>query len=136
MTTSVRATHHFLTEADVAALVSRVREAFLADGFLDAVELACVRSPAGGEVIGFSGVVDGKLEMLFIDPTWRGRGIGSRLLAQAIESRSVDRVDVNEQNEAAVAFYLRRGFEVAGRSELDGQGNPFPLLHLRWRGSA
>jgi len=23
------------------------------------------------------------------------------------------------------------GFEQVGRSELDGQGNPFPLLHMR-----
>lgn len=26
---------------------------------------------------------------------------------------------------------LAIGFEQIGRSELDGQGNPFPLLHLR-----
>lgn len=40
-------------------------------------------------------------------------------------------LDVNEQNEQAVGFYLHMGFEVAGRSELDGTGKPYPLLHLR-----
>jgi hypothetical protein len=28
------------------------------------------------------------------------------------------------------------GFEQVGRSELDGQGNPFPLLHMRLGGQA
>lgn len=129
----MRATHDFLGESDLAALVPQVREAFLAEGFLEAVRLACVRSAGGAEVVGFSGVVDGKLEMLFVDPAWRGRGVGSRLLRHALESQAVDRVDVNEQNGQAVGFYLRMGFEIAGRSELDGQGNPFPLLHLRLR---
>ncbi len=40
-------------------------------------------------------------------------------------------VDVNEQNTQALDFYLRRGFHVVGRSPLDGQGRPYPLLHLR-----
>ncbi len=37
---------------------------------------------------------------------------------------------VDEQNEQAVGFYLKMGFEVAGRSELDSTGKPFPLLHM------
>jgi putative acetyltransferase len=40
-------------------------------------------------------------------------------------------VDVNEQNPQGVGFYRHMGFEQVGRSELDGQGNPFPLLHMR-----
>jgi putative acetyltransferase len=40
-------------------------------------------------------------------------------------------VDVNEQNDQAVGFYRRMGFEVAGRSAVDGLGQPFPLLHMR-----
>jgi putative acetyltransferase len=42
-------------------------------------------------------------------------------------------VDVNEQNEAARRFYEACGFEVAGRSETDSAGRPFPLLHMRER---
>ena len=37
---------------------------------------------------------------------------------------------MNEANENALGFYLHFGFEVAGRSELDSAGRPFPLLHL------
>lgn len=30
-----------------------------------------------------------------------------------------------------MGFYLRMGFAVAGRSETDDVGRPFPILHLR-----
>lgn len=84
-----------------------------------------------GQVAGFVGVVDGKVEMLFIHPEWRGQGVGRRLLKHAVEALGATRVDVNEQNEQAVGFYQRMGFAVEGRSELDGLGKPFPLLHMR-----
>ncbi len=37
---------------------------------------------------------------------------------------------LNEQNPQAVGFYLHLGFSITARSELDGQGNAFPLLHM------
>ena len=40
-------------------------------------------------------------------------------------------MDVNEQNPQGVAFYRHMGFEQVGRSALDGQVNPFPLLHMK-----
>jgi putative acetyltransferase len=52
------------------------------------------------------------------------------LLNYAIEHQAAYKVDVNEQNPDAVGFYQHLGFNVIGRSPLDGQGNPFPLLHL------
>lgn len=39
-------------------------------------------------------------------------------------------VDVNEQNRAALDFYLMCSFEPIDRIELDDQGNPHPLSHL------
>jgi len=123
---SVRATHLFLSEADIQFLKPLVR-----DELPNVPGLACVRD-GKGEVAGFMGVVDGKIEMLFIDPTWRGQGIGRRLLEHAVQTLGATRVDVNEQNEQAVGFYLRMGFAVEGRSDLDSTGKPFPLLHLRY----
>jgi len=38
---------------------------------------------------------------------------------------------LNEQNEQSLAFYLRLGFKVEGRSEVDSTGKPFPLLHMQ-----
>ena len=46
----------------------------------------------------------------------------------------VDELDVNEQNPGAVEFYRRRGFEQVGRSPVDSDGRPFPLLHFRRAG--
>lgn len=37
---------------------------------------------------------------------------------------------MNEQNPLALGFYEQAGFRVAGRSERDEAGRPFPILHL------
>lgn len=60
-----------------------------------------------------------------------GRGIGKALLTHAIEELGVRAVDVNEDNTQAVGFYERLGFVQVGRSELDGQGKPYPTLHMK-----
>ncbi|MGE5702416.1 MAG: GNAT family N-acetyltransferase [Clostridia bacterium] len=66
-----------------------------------------------------------------VDLSYHGQGIGSRLLKHAeLQKGSHLYVDVNEQNEQAFAFYKRHGFTQTGRSEIDGTGRPFPLLHL------
>jgi putative acetyltransferase len=122
---SVRATHHFLSETDI-----QVIKPLIPDALAQVRELFCVRD-ADDRVAGFLGVEDSKIEMLFIHPNWRGRGIGSRLLKYATDVLGARLVDVNEQNDQAVGFYRRMGFEVEGRSELDSTGKPFPLLHMR-----
>ena len=68
--------------------------------------------------------------MLFVAAAHRGRGLGGDLLYEAIR-RGARRVDVNEQNEQGLGFYLHAGFEVAGRSASDALGLPFPILHLK-----
>jgi putative acetyltransferase len=82
------------------------------------------------KILGFSGVSGDKLEMLFIHPDYFGLGLGSMLLNKAIIEQGVTKVDVNEQNPDALTFYLKHGFQIVSRSELDEQGNPFPILHL------
>ena len=121
---SVRATHDFLPEANIQRLRPLILNVYLA-----AVTLRAARDDSG-RLLGFAGVHEGKLEMLFIDPACRGSGVGKARLAHAITELGVREVDVNEQNPQAVGFYLHLGFQVSGRSELDGQGEPFPLLHL------
>jgi putative acetyltransferase len=122
---SVRATHDFISEADIQFFKPLVR-----DVLPQMPVLTCVRDQQG-QVVGFLGLEAEKIEMLFIDPQWRGQGIGRNLLRQAIEVHGARTLDVNEQNAQAVGFYLNLGFEVVGRSETDGTGKPFPLLHLR-----
>jgi len=71
--------------------------------------------------------------MLFIDPQHRGQGLGRQLLRYAVECMNADELEVNEQNPQALAFYLKQGFEVIGRTEHDGLGQPYPLLRMRLR---
>ena len=82
------------------------------------------------QIAGFCGVHDGNIEMLFIAPEARGSGVGRLLVAYAINRQGARRVDVNEQNAQALGFYQHLGFGVTGRSPLDGQGKPYPLLHM------
>lgn len=123
---SARATHDFATEADLDFFRPVVRDV-LAGGKLS---VTCVRSDAG-QVTGFLGVAAGNVEMLFIHPDVRGQGAGRALLTHAIEQLGARTLDCNEQNPQALGFYLHMGFEVVGRSEIDGFGKPYPLLHMR-----
>src|SRR5512143_48917 len=124
---SVRATHHFLTESDVAALRPLVAEE-LASGAIDWwVLVSAAKRP-----IGFLGFTNDTIEALFIDPDHHGQGGGKLLVAQAQRlAAGALAVDVNEQNESGLRFYEARGFVVVGRSPTDTVGRPFPLLHMK-----
>lgn len=50
---------------------------------------------------------------------------------QTSNSLNIKYVDVNEQNVQGVGFYTHKGFDIFKRSELDEQGNPFPILHMK-----
>ncbi|ODU60218.1 MAG: GNAT family N-acetyltransferase [Comamonadaceae bacterium SCN 68-20] len=122
---SVRATHDFLSEADIAWLRPRIR-----NDYLHAVELIAFDNE-NGDILGFAGVADNKIEMLFVAPHARGQGVGKALLRHAVKRMKVAALDVNEQNPQARGFYEHLGFEVIGRSPLDSMNRPFPLLHMR-----
>src|SRR5262249_41172485 len=115
---SVRATHHFLTEANIQFFKS------LIDDDLAQVEILAGMRDGDGQIIGFIGVHGAEVEALFIHPEWRGQGIGRYLLTYAVETLGVTELDVNEQNDQAIGFYRRMGFEVVGRSAVDGLGQP------------
>lgn len=121
---AVQSTHLFLTSADIDFYASRMQQAYL-----PAVDLRVARMD--GSVIGFAGTAESTLEMLFVDDTFRGRGVGHALLRDALNRITPLQLDVNEQNPDAVEFYLRQGFLVTGRSEVDADGRPFPLLHMK-----
>ena len=98
--------------------------------YFDAVDLTCAKDQSG-IILGFCGVHEGNIEMLFISPESRGCGVGAYLAENAIKHKGVTKVDVNEQNPQALGFYEHIGFKVIGRSPLDGQGNPYPVLHMK-----
>lgn len=124
---SVRATHHFLTESDIAGLRPLVVEE------LASKTTAWYVLTTGGDVpIGILGYAPGAIEGLFIDPDHLGRGAGTRLIAHAQElARGALTLEVNEQNEAAVGFYTAAGFSIVSRSAHDGAGRPFPVLRMQ-----
>jgi len=121
---SVRATHDFLDEENIKSLKPLILE-----HYFDAVDLRIAKNEFN-KITGFIGVAEQNVEMLFISPDHRNKGIGSLLLKNAIKNQDARKVDVNEQNPDAVGFYEHLGFSIIGRSPLDGQGKPFPLLHI------
>jgi putative acetyltransferase len=121
---AVEGTHEFLTADDIDDIEKR-----LADEYLGSVEITV--ATFAGAPVGFSGLADGKLQMLFIGQQHRFRGVGSALLGHAIAKVPDLSLDVNEQNPQAVGFYLHHGFVMVGRSATDADGRPFPILHLR-----
>lgn len=76
------------------------------------------------------GISERKLEMLFLGPNERGKGLGRKLLEYGIKNYHVEELVVNEQNPAALHFYEHLGFEVICRFETDEQGNPYPILYM------
>ena len=121
---SVRATHTFLSKAEIAEIKPFVPQA------LTAVETLVV-AKRDGKPVGFMGVQDGRLEMLFLDPEVRGQGLGRQLLEYGIAHLGVTELTVNEQNPQAVGFYERLGFKTYRRTQLDEEGRPYPLLYMR-----
>ena len=130
---SVEATHQFLPPAEVERLFEDVRRLYLPGvESLWVAELS--ESPsAGARPVGFMGCNGPQVEMLFVDPACFRCGIGAALLAHAKAAHKRLTLDVNEQNPQALAFYKRQGFRIVGRSAQDGQGMPYPLLHMVWQ---
>jgi putative acetyltransferase len=118
---SVRATHHFLPEDYLQEIKT------LLPSILPAVPVYIFKTEKG-TIKGILGVAEQKIEMLFIHPGSRGQGIGKLLTRFAVDELKADKVDVNEQNEQAVGFYMKMGFVQKGRTDTDSMGRPFPLL--------
>lgn len=120
---AVIATHHFLSAEDLAFYKTHIPIYF------QHVSLYVYRND--DDVIkGFLGVLDGSIEMLFVENGSRGTGIGKILLDYAVNTLNAKSVDVNEQNKQALDFYYHSGFREVGRDEYDGEGKEYPILHL------
>ena len=121
---SVRATHAFLSEPEVAEIKPFVPQA------LTGVE-ALIVAEKDDVPVGFMGTQNGRLDMLFLDPNVRGQGLGRQMLTYGIEQLGVTELTVNEQNPQAVGFYEHLGFSTYRRTDTDEEGRPYPLLYMR-----
>ena len=122
---SVKATHLFLSVDEINNIKQYVPQA------IKDVSILVIAENKNGNPVGFMGVDDKRLEMLFVLDKYRGQGIGKQLLQYGIENYSINELTVNEQNPRAKGFYEHMGFEVYKRTELDEQGNPYPLLYMK-----
>ena len=121
---SVKATHLFLSDDEINNIRQYVPQA------LKGVPVLVIEENENGNLVGFMGIADKMLEMLFILNECRGQGIGKQLLQYGIENYLINELAVNEQNPLAKGFYEHLGFEVYKRTETDEQGNPYPLLYM------
>jgi putative acetyltransferase len=121
---AVDATHGFLTPADRLAIGMEVAEFLPRAPCWVAVDQA-------DRPVGFMILSENHMDALFVDPTVHGSGIGRLLVDHALARHPIVTTDVNEQNGEALRFYERVGFVRTGRSPLDDQGRPYPLIHLR-----
>jgi putative acetyltransferase len=128
---SVRATHSFVSEEDIQSFIPLVR------GYLSSDEpefwVLCNDSDT---IMGFMGMSGSKMDALFFAPEFQRCGGGRMLVRHAQDLHGELTVDVNEQNTAACRFYASCGFVVEGRSAVDDNGRPYPLLHMRLAASA
>lgn len=122
---SVRATHLFLSDDEVKRIKKYVPYALENVEHLIAAEAE--------NLVAFMGIQNKRLEMLFVSPEERGKGIGKQLLQYGFRTYGIREVTVNEQNQQAVGFYEYMGFETYKRSDLDEQGGPYPLLYMKCR---
>ena len=122
---SVRATHLFLSAGEIEEIKSYVPQA------LREVPRVIVAWREDGTPAGFMGVDGQKLEMLFLAPEERGRGLGRELVQYGVARFGIREVTVNEQTPQARGFYEHMGFSVYERLDHDEQGKPYPILHMR-----
>ena len=122
---SVKATHHFLSDAEIDHIKAYVPQA------IEGVEHLITAEDESGTPIAFMGTENARLEMLFLAPEERGKGIGKKLIQYGIKNYGIREVTVNEQNPQAVGFYEHMGFEAYKRTDYDEEGNPYPLLYMK-----
>lgn len=122
---AIDATHRFLTPEDRLAIDEMVC------GFLPQVPL-WLAVDKQDYPLAFMLIENGHMEALFVDPAHRGTGLGAALVRHGLTLHSRMTTDVNEQNDQAIGFYEKMGFRQTGRSPIDGQGCPYPLIHLEY----
>ncbi len=122
---SVKATHLFLSDAEIEEIRKYVPQA------LKAVSTLVVAVDESLNPLAFIGIENKSVEMLFVALEERNKGIGKALLSYAVEKYGVERVSVNEQNPEAKGFYEHMGFETYKRTDVDEQGRAYPILYMK-----
>ena len=121
---AVAATHPFLSNKDRAEI-----DVIVAQQYLPTAELWLAVDDSDC-AMGFMAMGGATIDALFVDASVHGQGYGTLLVEHALSIEPKLSVEANEQATNAVGFYLSKGFRIVGRSPTDGDGRPYPLIHL------
>ncbi|MCT4636862.1 MAG: GNAT family N-acetyltransferase [Bacteroidales bacterium] len=110
---SMSATHQFIDKDDITLL----RKKTLIDMF-DKCDMVCIRTE-DNSIVGFLGVNNKMVEMLFVSPLYIHSGIGKRLLKFAVDEMAANQLYVFQENTRAVKFYEEFGFKIAEELPVD-----------------
>jgi GNAT superfamily N-acetyltransferase len=89
---------------------------------------------AGGAVVGLLALSEGWLDQLYLEPAWRGRGIGDRFVALAKERQAAGlQLWTFQVNEPAQRFYERHGFVAVEHTDGSGNEEREPDVRYAWR---
>lgn len=123
---AVLATHDFLKKEDFELFKQLIPSEFLP-------QLQVFVLEQDRQIDAFFSVSDDNLEMLFVHDEARGKGLGTQAVTYVVEILKILKVDVNEQNPRAIGFYEKVGYKKVGRSQVDGMGKPYPLVHFEFK---
>lgn len=89
--------------------------------------VACV----GGQPCGFISLVETFVGGVFVSPDRQGLGVGRQLIFHALNLKGELELEVYTDNQQAVAFYTRLGFQELSRRPRDDEGYAFENARLR-----
>ncbi len=89
---------------------------------------------ADGAVVGVLALSEGWLEQLYLDPAWRGRGIGDRMVGLAKQRQAAGlQLWTFQVNGPAQRFYERHGFRAVERTDGATNEEREPDVRYAWR---
>ncbi|SED18242.1 GNAT family N-acetyltransferase [Rhodobacter sp. 24-YEA-8] len=86
------------------------------------------------EAVGFISLLGNFIGGIFIAPDRQSLGVGRRLIADALARKGELSLEVYTENEQAVRFYERLGFQEVSRRKIDDFGFAFPNATLSLKG--
>lgn len=89
--------------------------------------VACV----DGQPCGFISLFDTFVGGIFVAPDRQGLGIGRQLISHALDLKGELELEVYTDNQQAMAFYARLGFQELSRRLHDDEGHAFQNARLR-----
>ncbi len=125
---SVLGSYDYILEEEITLF-----KRFIVEQVFPSVSLHCVKD-RNGSISAFIGSKNNKVEMLFVKNALIGNGLGKKLLQYAVLELSCNKVDVNEENKQAIAFYKRMVFLTESRSLKTGKASTFNVLHMQLAG--